>query len=110
MKRLVVLALAAIVCNSALAETANTVRRISNAEAMRVVRKAFAPACGGDTQFRCPYALENRPDCPFEALVLLPLWENGTYDGRSRAVWMSLSKSGEILRVSRDKASVCPIV
>jgi hypothetical protein len=110
MKRAAILALAIIVCTSAFANTPSTSIRISRAEAKKIVRKAFARDCGTDTNFRCPYALEDRPACPFEAIVLLPLGPNHTYDGRNRPAWIALSASGEVLRVSHDRASVCPVI
>ena len=110
MKRAAILALAIIVCSSALADTPSGSYRISRAEAAKIVRKAFARECGTDTNFRCPYAFEDRRACPLEAIVLLPLGPNHTYDGRNRPVWISLSASGEVLRVSYARASVCPIV
>ena len=110
MRRIAIIALAAITAGSVLADASSVEKRISNAEAQKIVRKAFAPICGGDLEFRCPYALEDRSVCPFEAIVLLPLGENGTYDGRNRPAWISLSKRGEVLRISYDRASVCPIV
>jgi hypothetical protein len=109
MRGVVIVALAIIAYGSVLAEAANGDRRISNTEAKRIVRKAFARVCGGDWEFRCPYALEDRPTCPFEAIVLLPLGENLTYDGRNQPAWISLSERGKILRISYDRASVCPI-
>ena len=110
MRRIVIVALAIIACGSVLAVAANAESRISNAEAKKIVRRVFAPICGSDWNFRCPYALEDRPACPFEAVVLLPLGENGAYDGRNRTAWVYLSTRGEILRISYDRASVCPIV
>jgi hypothetical protein len=110
MKRATIVALAIIGCSSAFAETPSAGYRTSRAEAAKIVRKAFARDCGADTNFRCPYAFEDRPACPFEAIVLLPLGPNHTYDGRNRPAWISLSASGEVLRVSYDRASVCPIV
>jgi hypothetical protein len=110
MRSAVILVLAAIAYGSAVADAPKGEARISSAEAKRIVRKAFAPVCGGDWDFRCPYALEDRPSCPFEAIVLLPLGENLTYDGRNRPAWISLSARGEILRISYERESVCPIV
>jgi hypothetical protein len=110
MTRILIAALLTIGCNVAIANSADTPPRISDGEAKRIIRKAFAPVCGGDYDFRCPYAMEDqrKRNCPFEAIVLLPLGEDGTYDGRSRPAWISLSEDGAILAISYDKATVCP--
>jgi len=110
MTRILIAALLTLGCNFAIADSADTASRISDGEARRIVRKAFAPVCGSDYEFRCPYALEDRHkrNCPFEAIVLLPLGENGTYDGRSRPAWISLAEDGAILAISYDKATACP--
>jgi hypothetical protein len=109
MRRAAIAVLAFIVSGLAFADAPTADKRIPNSEAKRIVRKTFAAICGSDADFRCPYALEDRPTCSFEAIVLLPLGEHGAYDGRSRPAWVSLSGRGEVLRISYDRATVCPI-
>ena len=52
--------------------------------------------------------LERNPKCPFEAIVLLPLGPNRTYDGRSQPAWISLSDEGEVLAITFKKGAACP--
>ena len=112
MRHAVAVMIATTACVASAADQDPIEMRIFEAEAVRIVQRHFAPVCGSEARFRCPLGIEDRAkrNCPFEAIVLLPLGPNGTYDGRSQPVWISLSERGSVLAVSFDKANVCPLI